>query len=120
MLKEILKECSHHGETLFVLEARNYYRCKKCRSENVTKHRQRLKQRAVDYKGGCCQSCGYKKTNSALVFHHIDPATKDFAIAGRGITRSWEKVKKEINKCVLVCHNCHAEIHEGILDISRP
>ena len=118
MLKEILKTCHHHGETLFILEGRKYYRCKKCRSGNVTKHRRRLKQRAVEYKGGSCQICGYNKTNSALAFHHIMPEAKEFAISGKGITRSWKKLKLELNKCIMVCHNCHAEVHDGLLDSS--
>jgi hypothetical protein len=71
-----------------------------------------LKQMAVEHKGGQCQKCGYNKCISALDFHHIEPQHKDFGISHKGLTRSWEAIKKEIDKCILVCANCHREIHE--------
>lgn len=46
-----------------------------------------------------------------MVFHHPDPNQKDFGIAAGGNTRSFEKIKSEIDKCVLLCMICHAEIH---------
>lgn len=58
--------------------------------------------------------CGYKKCTRALVFHHLDPKKKEFGLSERGLTRSWEKIKLEIDKCVLLCANCHMEIHDGI------
>lgn len=70
---------------------------------------------AVAYKGNECQCCGYDRYIGALEFHHVDPEQKDFGIASKGYTHSWEKVKKEIEKCVLVCANCHREIHAGII-----
>ncbi len=66
---------------------------------------------AIEYKGGCCQSCGYKKCFKALEFHHKDPKEKDFNIFSKSHSRSWERVKNEIDKCMLVCANCHREIH---------
>ena len=72
--------------------------------------RKELKIKAIEYKGGCCSMCGYNKSVLSLSFHHIDPNTKDFQISG--ITRSWDKIKKEVDKCILVCNNCHGEIHE--------
>ena len=78
----------------------------------VTRKRRELKQRSIEYKGGQCFRCGYKNCNGALQFHHLDPEQKDFGIATKGTTRSWEKIKAELDKCVLVCSNCHAEIHE--------
>lgn len=70
---------------------------------------------SVAYKGGKCQICGYSKYVGALEFHHIDPSQKDFGIASKGYTRSWDKNKEELNKCVLVCSNCHREIHAGVI-----
>ncbi len=75
-----------------------------------------MKIKAVSYKGGCCIICGYDKCVSALSFHHIDPKTKDFGISGKTI--SWERVQAELSKCVLLCHNCHAEVHSGIVALS--
>ena len=80
--------------------------------------RKRIKLQAIEYKGGFCQICGYKKCTKALHFHHLNPDEKDFNIAYKAHTRSWKRVKEEIDKCVLVCANCHAEIHDGIVDMS--
>lgn len=65
----------------------------------------------VKYKGGKCCICGYDKVNSALDFHHVGP--KEFGIAKRKDI-SLEKLKKEVDKTILVCKNCHQEIHAGI------
>lgn len=81
-------------------------------SHDVIEWRRRTKRRAVEYKGGKCQLCGYDKCMRALVFHH--PSAKSFGLACGGITRAWEKLRKELDKCVLLCLNCHGEVHEGI------
>jgi hypothetical protein len=52
--------------------------------------------------------------HEALEFHHKEVSSKDFGIPAKGYTRSWARVKEEIEKCVLVCANCHREIHAGI------
>ena len=85
----------------------------------VSERRQKLRKMAREYKGDQCQLCGYKRYAGALDFHHLDPKKKDFGISVRGLTRSWEKIKKEIDKCVLVCANCHREIHAGITQPPR-
>jgi hypothetical protein len=81
--------------------------------EGVVSWRQRVKQRAVAYKGGQCQVCGYDRCIQALQFHHLDPAQKDFTISGK--TMAWERIREEIDKCLLLCANCHAEVHSGLL-----
>lgn len=73
-----------------------------------------IKQKAVEYKGGVCVMCGYDKCIQALDFHHTDPNEKDFSIAGN-YNISWERIKFELDKCILVCSNCHREIHAGIV-----
>ncbi len=78
---------------------------------NVSEQRRKLKLKSIEYKGGSCINCGYDKCPAAMVFHHLDPEKKDFAIAGNGISRSFEKIKLELDKCVLLCANCHAETH---------
>jgi transcription elongation factor Elf1 len=80
------------------------------------RRRRAIKKQAVEYKGGKCCKCGYDRLMSALVFHHIDPSKKEFGISSQGCSRSWERVKKEVDKCILVCHNCHAEIHDEIAE----
>jgi len=82
--------------------------------EAVQNRRKKVKQLSIEYKGGCCERCGYNKCSRALEFHHLNPNEKEFGIGHKGYTRSWEKVKKELDKCILVCSNCHAEIHEEI------
>ena len=52
-------------------------------------------------------------------FHHLDAKTKEFGISLDGITRSWDRVLKELDKCVLVCSNCHREVHAGMLQLSE-
>ena len=47
----------------------------------------------------------------ALEFHHLDSSQKDFSISEKGYTRSWLKVREELDKCALVCANCHRELH---------
>jgi hypothetical protein len=80
--------------------------------KSVVKRRKKIKELAVEYKGGKCERCGYNKYIGALEFHHKDPNEKDFLISRKGHCTSWEKIKKELDKCILVCANCHREIHE--------
>ena len=81
----------------------------------VAKRRKKLKEMAIALKGGKCTFCGYNRYNGALDFHHIDGKTKEFGVSLDGITRSWKRVEKELEKCILVCANCHREVHAGIL-----
>ena len=73
------------------------------------------KLKCVKYKGGKCELCGYNRSARALCFHHKNPEEKDFTFSNK--VRSWEKVQRELDKCILVCANCHAEIHDGLIDI---
>lgn len=75
-----------------------------------TQLRRAMKQQAVKLKGGKCSVCGYNKNINALSFHHLDPTQKEFQISN-GEIRSWDKYLIELEKCVLVCLNCHAEMH---------
>ena len=113
------RACSVHGLTKFVLERRGYYRCAACRSRNVTRCRQNRKIKLVKLKGGRCELCGYDRCVAALEFHHLDPSTKEFEIAHKGITRSWKKMSDEAAKCALLCANCHREVEAGIATLKR-
>ncbi len=92
---------------------RRYAVCSECCKKNSKEKRTEFKQWCVDYKGGKCIACGYNKCLSVLEFHHRDPHYKDYIISG-----AWKKdreiVKKELDKCDLMCANCHGEIHEKI------
>lgn len=84
-------------------------------SKQVSEWRRRLKQKCIDYKGGKCEKCSYNKYIGALEFHHNDPKQKDFSVSSGGHTRAWEKVKIELDKCTLLCANCHREVHAEML-----
>ena len=80
----------------------------------VAERRRKLKQMVVEYKGGKCIICGYKRYAGAFDLHHVGDSKKEFGLSVRGLTRSWERIKKEADKCILVCANCHREIHGGL------
>lgn len=74
--------------------------------------RRDLRKRAVDYLGGQCCICGYDRCASAFDFHHVNPRDKDFTISSR--MTSWSRIKPELDKCTLLCSNCHREVHDGL------
>jgi len=80
----------------------------------VTKRRKNLRKEAIEYMGGKCQLCGYNICKQALEFHHLDESKKDFGISASGMIRSWKKIQTELDKCIMLCANCHREVHAGI------
>ncbi len=82
---------------------------KYCNSCMVNHRRFLRKKKMVEYKGGKCQRCGYDKCLAAFDFHHRDPKGKEFNISGNHCI-AWNKLRKELDKCDLVCSNCHREI----------
>lgn len=60
-----------------------------------------------------CKLCGYDKCKKALEFHHLDASKKEYRIANLN-TYKEDTIIKEINKCIIVCANCHREIHDGM------
>jgi hypothetical protein len=87
--------------------------CIDCNKKNATFYKQEIKKKCVDYKGGKCEICGYNKNLSALEFHHKNPDGKDFSI-GNSKTIILENLKSELDKCVLLCANCHRELHNPL------
>lgn len=86
----------------------------KLNSFKVSECRRNNKLKLIAYKGGKCSKCGYEKLiPGAYDFHHINPNEKDFGIS-EGHIRSLKIMKAEVDKCELVCRNCHAEIHNLI------
>lgn len=74
----------------------------------------REKQKAVDYKGGKCVCCGYSGCLAAMDFHHRNPAEKEGYGTGALVAHwTFEKNRRELDKCELVCVLCHREIHAG-------
>lgn len=115
-----LRVCKKHGETSFlgIGKGKNArVRCKKCNVERVSDRRRKVKCILVEEAGGKCIICGYNKCVAALHFHHKDPSGKDFNLALKGETRSIDSMREEASKCILVCANCHSEIHAGVTNI---
>ena len=84
-------------------------------ANNVTIKRRAIKEMLIVYKGGKCERCGYNKCNRALEFHHLDPLQKDFGIS-KHINRNIDDLKAEVDKCILLCSNCHAEVHQELYE----
>jgi len=98
---------------------KNYY-CKECETKHFfdKNYKRIIKLKAIEYKGGKCAICGYDKTLFALTFHHVNPKNKKFNISNfskidKGMV--WERVKHELDKCILVCNNCHCEINSELI-----
>lgn len=85
----------------------------------VTERRRKLKAMVVEYRGDKCVMCGYDRCISALDLHHLDESQKEFGLSARGMTRSWAKIKEEADKCIVLCANCHREIHAGFTQLPR-
>lgn len=87
-------------------------------AEHVKAWRRRTKEKLVEAMGGKCVTCGYNNCFNALEFHHLDPTQKDFSFGKiRANAKSWESIVVEVKKCVLLCANCHREVHAGILNV---
>lgn len=100
----------------------NHTYCKDCDRiltvEYIDKQRKLLRQMALDYAGGKCSICGFDKYSAALDFHHIDPKTKIKQVGQMCNNRaSWKSIRIEIDKCILLCSNCHRGYHAGELDL---
>ena len=89
----------------------------RCNSCAVAERRLKIKLWAVEYLGGKCIACGYNRCIQALVFHHINPSEKEFRLSNAANNVSLERYRLELDKCVLLCANCHQEVHAGILTL---
>lgn len=111
----VTRECRRHGSTAFaIVGSERRLRCKRCRAEAVARRRKKVKAQLVEEAGGRCVICGYDRSVEALHFHHRDPSKKSFGLAHRGITRSIAEVRREAEKCALLCSNCHSEVERGV------
>lgn len=118
------KTCLKCGKEFFPkkqAKVRKY--CYECVPEesyaNGATMRKNIKKWSLDYKGSKCKCCGYNRCETALEFHHLDPTQKDFNISDRDIKLNWDEIKCELDKCILVCSNCHREIHSGVRKIEE-
>lgn len=106
------KECGENNKENFYGKSKGH--CKNCHNKKLIKKRQTNLEVAREILGNKCCKCGYNKCKQALEFHHVDPTKKDFVIGGSRYGR--EKLLKEITKCILVCANCHREIHSKLIN----
>jgi hypothetical protein len=132
-----MRPAGHHGTMAMcdvcgiklVGRQRNYCspKCKnrstnaRCQSYVAQQHRGRLRKlKLIDRMGGCCTQCGYSRNFAALEFHHRDAYVKSFALDLRSLSnRRWRAVLQEATKCVLLCSNCHAEVHNPECQIEK-
>lgn len=68
------------------------------------------KDAAMDQLGGKCSECGCED-RSDLRFHHIDPTNKSFTIGNCIVSVSEKRLQEELEKCILLCHDCHVDVH---------
>jgi transposase len=114
------KFCSQCGQTKDITD---FYKrsgrkdgagyCKNCSNKYHTERVKRVKIKMINYKGGKCNDCGLELIHSHYAvfdFHHLDPKTKDINF-NRIKYQKWETIQKEIDKCVLLCSNCHRIRH---------
>ena len=121
--KKICKKCGKSFIPKVNGWTRNY--CFDCVPDLLEKRsgaqmRQLIKQWSLEYKGNKCAICGYDRCSEALDFHHIDEDSKNFTISDRNLpTGEWPLIQKELDKCILVCANCHREIHANFIDLKE-
>ena len=89
--------------------------CKSCDNKRKALKAREFKQECLNYLGtNCCSKCGYNNNIVALDFHHLDPTEKEAGLASMGRALN-NKVKKELDKCIVLCANCHREEHDTLL-----
>ena len=94
-----------------------YNQCKECFNIYTAKLRVKRKEKAIEYKGNKCERCLLEYPNTPYYifdFHHKNPIEKEF-VWNEVSQLSWETRKKELNKCILLCANCHRHVeHEKL------
>ena len=90
------------------------YKNKEDRYKNQMQRWIKRKAKAIEYKGGKCELCGFKGHQAVFDFHHIDPDNKSFNWTKTRL-QTWKRVIEELDKCMLLCANCHRILHSNIL-----
>ncbi len=88
------------------------YYCRICHNQWTVERQRRFKRECIEYKGGACIKCTYNRSISSLHFHHRDPAQKDFNLSEKKHHVMSDEIRAELDKCDLLCANCHGEIHD--------
>lgn len=92
------------------------YRCGPCHNKDTTRRFQEKRKKILDYLGGSCVHCGFNKWACSLEVHHTDPSKKD---PNFGTHRGWkwERIKEELQGCVILCGQCHPAVHAGFITL---
>lgn len=102
----ICRDCGETEKSKFFGKMKS--QCGKCHAKDIGYRLQKARASAIAYKGGKCEYCGYNKYIGALEFHHKDPTQKDpTGLRAYKISRLYA----EVDKCILLCANCHREEH---------
>jgi len=94
-------------------QGRNKLENRRLAAQRATKKRHDLKKLFVELKGGICNRCGNVFQACCFDFHHIDPRKKDFIISESYVRQGKVNVFAELDKCILLCKNCHYLLHYG-------
>lgn len=120
------RECTHchifqSKENFYIGKRKGQSRmgswCKKCMNDQVVIRQRNYKLKAISYKGGSCQYCGFNEYAGALEFHHLDPTQKDIELSKFSRQPLSKEGKAELDKCVLLCSNHHRMIHAGLISL---
>lgn len=112
---ETTRECTRCKS---LLDLNDYYKvkgktsriCKECHKKKSKKNYDKKVSAVAEYKSNCgCAKCGETRPY-VLEFHHRDPFQKDYTIANRA-RASLDSIMSEIQKCVVLCSNCHQAFH---------
>lgn len=109
IIKNYLCSCGETNPAQFYQKRKTL--CKSCFNEQLIQSWRDNKVRALKHRGGCCSRCGYKKYIGALEFHHRTPTSKECAW-DKMCRWTWNRIVAEIDKCDILCANCHREVHE--------
>ena len=98
---------------------RNYMKGNKTHVARVKKVKEQRRKEVCEYKlTKGCEICGYNKTYWALEFHHRNPEEKKYNISsGMSDALKFDDLLEEINKCAVLCSNCHREVEAGITQL---
>lgn len=86
--------------------------CRQLHNERQNARYQERKREIVEYMGGVCEGCGQSYPDSVYDLHHMEPGVKDFCLSGNVLKRPFEELKPELDRCALLCANCHRLLHD--------
>lgn len=106
---EFLCKCGESRKEKFYGNKRTI--CGRCHNQYTIRNGRSKKLKVIEYKGGKCEHCGFKGPSVCFDLHHVDPKQKDKKFAAY-LNWTWERIKKEVDKCQLLCSNCHRVEHK--------